>query len=125
MVGCLLSSLAFINDQWDGSLDKCKVGGLVPCCGQDGYRAQVLQHPIDSYRFISISLKYVEKSFKDGECKKSYLTFFICNNLCFQTSNFTGKITNHFTFSKIFKPETDQKLIFSDIVMPRIKAGIK
>ena len=32
-----------------GSLDKRKVRGLVSCCGQDGYRAQVLQHPIVSY----------------------------------------------------------------------------
>ena len=30
----------------DGS--KRKVRSLVPCCGQDGYRAQVPQHPIDS-----------------------------------------------------------------------------
>ncbi len=26
--------------------------GLVPCCGQDGYRAQEPQHPIDTYRYI-------------------------------------------------------------------------
>ncbi len=26
--------------------------GLDLCCGQDGYRAQVLQHPVDSYRYI-------------------------------------------------------------------------
>ncbi len=30
-----------------------KMRGLVPCCGQDGYRAQVPQHPIDSYRYIA------------------------------------------------------------------------
>ena len=30
------------------ALDKQKVRGLVPCCGQDGYLAQVSQHPIDS-----------------------------------------------------------------------------
>ena len=34
----------------DGSLDARKARGLDPCCGQDGYRAQVPQHPIDSYR---------------------------------------------------------------------------
>ena len=36
---------------WDGYLDKQKVRGLVPCCGQDGYRAQVPQLPIDSYKY--------------------------------------------------------------------------
>ena len=36
------------------SLDKRKVRGLVPCCGQDGYRAQVPQHT-DTYH-ISIHL---------------------------------------------------------------------
>ena len=30
-------------------MDQRKVRGLVPCCGKDGYRAQVPQHPIDSY----------------------------------------------------------------------------
>ncbi len=25
----------------------------VPCCGQDGYRAQVPHHPIDTYRYLS------------------------------------------------------------------------
>ncbi len=30
-------------------MDKRKVRSLDPCCGQDGYRAQVPQHPIDSY----------------------------------------------------------------------------
>ncbi len=29
------------------------VCGLVPCCGQDGYQAEVLQHPIHSCRYIS------------------------------------------------------------------------
>ena len=43
-------SMASINDLWDGSMDKRKVLGLGPCCGQDGYRAQVLQRPIDSYK---------------------------------------------------------------------------
>ncbi len=38
-VGCLLCSMASINDLWDGSLDKRKVRGLVPCCGQNGYRS--------------------------------------------------------------------------------------
>ena len=41
--------MARINDLWDGSMDKRKVRSLVPCCGQDGNRAQVSQHPIDSY----------------------------------------------------------------------------
>ena len=49
---CLLYSMAWIYDLWDGSLDKRKVRGLVPCCGQDGYLhlAKVPQHPIDLYR---------------------------------------------------------------------------
>ncbi len=42
-------SMARINDLRDGSMDKRKVRSLVPCCGQDGKRAQVPQHPIDSY----------------------------------------------------------------------------
>ena len=42
-------SMARINDLCDGSMDKLKVRGLVPCFGQDGYRAQVPQRPIDSY----------------------------------------------------------------------------
>ena len=42
-------SMARINDLWDGAIDKCKVRGLVPCCSQDGYQAQVPQCPIDSY----------------------------------------------------------------------------
>ena len=46
-VSCLLGSMARIYNLWDGSLDKRKVGGLVPYCGQDGYRAQVPQHRIE------------------------------------------------------------------------------
>ena len=42
-------SLAGINDLWNGSMDKHKVHSLFPCCGQDGNRAQVPHHPIDSY----------------------------------------------------------------------------
>ncbi len=42
-------SMARINDLWDGSMDKRKVRGHIPCCGQDGYRAQEPQRPIDSY----------------------------------------------------------------------------
>ena len=43
----LLCSMARIYDLWDGSLDKCKVRGLVPCWDQDGYRAKEKkeQHP--------------------------------------------------------------------------------
>ncbi len=41
--------MARINNLLDGSIDKCKVRGLVPCHGQDGYRAQVPQRPIYSY----------------------------------------------------------------------------
>ncbi len=39
-------SMARFNNLQDGFMDKRKVRGLVPCCGQDGYLAQV---PIDSY----------------------------------------------------------------------------
>ena len=44
--------MAKINDLWDGSLDKRKVRSLAPCCGQDGYRARVPQHPIDFLTFL-------------------------------------------------------------------------
>ncbi len=40
-------SMAKINDIWVGSVDKRRVRGLVPCCGQDGYRAKVKQLPMD------------------------------------------------------------------------------
>ncbi len=42
-------SMARINALWDGAMDKRKVRGLVPCCVQDGYRAQVPQHPFNPY----------------------------------------------------------------------------
>ena len=42
-------SMAQINDLWDGSMDQRKELGLVSSCGQDGYRFQGPQHPIDSY----------------------------------------------------------------------------
>ena len=38
-------SMARINDLWDGSMDKCKVRGLVPCCGQDGYELRYHNAP--------------------------------------------------------------------------------
>ena len=41
-------SVASIYDLWDGCMDKHKVRSVVPCCGQDGNRAQVTQHSIDS-----------------------------------------------------------------------------
>ncbi len=47
-VGCLLDIMARIYDLLDGTLDKRQVRCLVPCCGQNGYRSQVPQHPIDS-----------------------------------------------------------------------------
>ena len=43
-------SKARINDLWDGSMDRRNVRSHVPCCGQVGNRAQVPQHPIDSYK---------------------------------------------------------------------------
>ncbi len=46
-------NMAKINGQWDGSTNKRKVRGLVPCCGQDGYRTQVPQLPIDSYTHLT------------------------------------------------------------------------
>ncbi len=42
-------SMAIINDLWDGSMDQRKVRGLVPCYGHYCNRAQVPQHPIDSF----------------------------------------------------------------------------
>ena len=35
--------------------------------------------------------------------------------------NGMGKMTHRYTFTKIFKPETDQKEIFSSIVCPKVK----
>ncbi len=43
------------SDFWDWSFKKRKVCGVVPCYSQDGYRAQVLWHPIDSYRYTHTS----------------------------------------------------------------------
>ncbi len=37
-------SMAKINDLWWGLWTSAICMGLVPCCGQDGYRAQVPQH---------------------------------------------------------------------------------
>ncbi len=48
-----------INDLWDGSMDKRKMCGLIPCCGQDGYRAHVPKHPIDSYNLSNILENYI------------------------------------------------------------------
>ncbi len=63
-VGCMLGIMDRIYNLWDGYLDKCKVFGLVPCCGQDGYRAQVLKQPID--RFIQIHITY-DKVLRQGK----------------------------------------------------------
>ena len=56
--------MARFYDLWDRS----KVRGLVPCCGQDGYQAQVPQHPIDSYRYISHNPKLVNMSSPNVIC---------------------------------------------------------
>ena len=45
-------SMARINGLWNGSLDKRKVRGMVSYCSQHGYRAQVPQYPINSYKYI-------------------------------------------------------------------------
>ncbi len=60
----LLCSMAMIYNLWDGSLDKRKVRSLVSLCGQDGYSAQVPQHPIDSYRNMTyiITIDMIELS---------------------------------------------------------------
>ncbi len=50
-VCCPLCSMVWIYDLQNGFFNKGKVRGLVPCCGQDGYRPQVPQHP---QRFIQI-----------------------------------------------------------------------
>ena len=51
--------MAMIYDLWDRSLDKRNVRGLVPRCGQDGYRAEV------PHNFIRIhNDKNVEKLVK-------------------------------------------------------------
>ena len=60
-VGCLLSSLAMIYGMGLWTSARCM--GLVPCCGQDGYQAQLLQHTIDTQYnnifFISILFKTI------------------------------------------------------------------
>ncbi len=54
-------SMARINDLWDRHMDQRKVRGLIPCCGQDGYRAQVPRRPIHSYNSKQL-LKYTYKT---------------------------------------------------------------
>ncbi len=53
MSAIVCCSSAKINDIWDGSMDKRNVCSLVPCCGQDGNRAQVPQQPKDSFYITS------------------------------------------------------------------------
>ncbi len=53
LIDCYVVWLASMIYGIHGSLVKRNVRSLVPCCGQDGYRAQVPQNPIDSYRYIS------------------------------------------------------------------------
>ena len=60
-----------IYDLWDGSLDKHKLRGLVTCCGQDGYRSQVPQHPIVSYRYISHHLLFFLSYFRTSFLHKN------------------------------------------------------
>ena len=47
-VGCLLLYVLV----WLRSMIYGMGGGLVPYCGQDGYRAKVPQPPIDSYKHL-------------------------------------------------------------------------
>ncbi len=59
--GCLLCSIAL----WDGSLEKYKVRGVVPCCGQNGHGAQVPQHTIyhtDTYHISKYRVGYFKNS---------------------------------------------------------------
>ncbi len=42
-----------INDLWEESMHQRKVRSPVHCCGQDGYLAQVPQHPINSYTHLT------------------------------------------------------------------------
>ena len=62
--GRKINGLAVCYEVWLGSmkgtgLRTCaRCVGLVPCCGQDDYLAQVPQHPIDSYRYISHTNTY-------------------------------------------------------------------
>ena len=39
-------------------------GGLVPCFGQDGYQAQVSQHPIDTCRYNTIQYNMYSSLFR-------------------------------------------------------------
>ncbi len=59
-VGCLLRSMARINDLWDCFLDERKVRSLVHCCGQDINRALVPPQPIDSYKICYNLVAFVK-----------------------------------------------------------------
>ena len=45
VVSYLCCSMANINDQWYGSMDKPKVRNLVPWCGQDGIELKYRNTP--------------------------------------------------------------------------------
>ncbi len=72
--GCAIKGLVFCYVK---PLEKRKVRGLVPYCGQDGYRAQETQHPIDdlmiSLAFINIFLPSIqyETETKDFNIQRS------------------------------------------------------
>ena len=92
--GCLLCSMARIYNQWDGSLDKRKVSDLVVhCCCQDGYRAQVPQHPIYSSRYIFISARLPHsKVIVYQFCKKDILKMLQNIKRYYDVSHIQGSI---------------------------------
>ena len=48
MVGCLLCSVIRISMKVMSLRTCARCADLVPCCGQNGYRAQVLQNPTET-----------------------------------------------------------------------------
>ena len=87
-VGCLPCSMAMIYGMsvWT-SAPRCV--GQVPCCGQDGYRAQVLQHPIYTY------LKHIDSS------NKSFIRHYFINlTYNFLISRFVGLYKQCSKYSK-------------------------
>ncbi len=58
-MNCTSRVNALARIYWMGLQTSAAQGAWVPCCGQDGYCAQVLQHPID----IKITFRYISHFF--------------------------------------------------------------
>ncbi len=61
--GCSIKRLVVCNVVWLGSMKGVGLRtctwcvGLIPCCGQNGYRAQVAQLPIETYHWLPIDVR--------------------------------------------------------------------